>query len=307
MIIGIISDLHGFFTRPFREFLSDTDEIWCLGDIWTEEIYKEIASLGKPIAAVSGNWEEEQGSDLYNKLRKTMTFTREGLKIILSHKQNIYEAKQKKADIHCYGHVHRFHAKKVFVREDGKPTYLINPGAITPLYEATASAVKIEIKDGQITGQWRMTKEAGSIAYNGNGYRIATDSMPSVEWLDTMFPAAQNIAYYSEEDKEFQTFFDKYRSEVIGKAEGDSLAFITSTISNRTYCAIFADIDKKRKSLKINGVNLSPKAPRYALYDLVETVKSMLNENGINVNYIEYPYISDFGEQMLKLIALKRE
>lgn len=306
MKIGIISDLHGFLPKPFKEFLTDTDEIWCLGDIWTEEVYKEIASLKKPIAAVCGNWEEEQSSDLNNKLQKTITFTREGMKILLSHKQNSYDAKQKKVDIHCFGHIHRFQAKKVFIREDGRPTYMINPGAVTPLYENTASAVKIEITDGQITGQWRLTVPAGNVIFEDTRYNIAADRMPSIEWLDTMFPMAQKITIIGDEDKDYLTYFDKYRSDVIGKAEGNGIAYCKSTISNITYCALFIKLDEEDKVLHINGITLSAKAPKYTLNDLVETVKMMITENGCEIKYIDYPYISDFGEQMLKLIALKR-
>ncbi len=52
--IGIISDTHGTFDAPLREFLKDVDEIWHAGDIGSLELADEIAAF-KPLKAVCGN------------------------------------------------------------------------------------------------------------------------------------------------------------------------------------------------------------------------------------------------------------
>ena len=52
--IGLISDTHGTFDEPLRNFLRDTDEIWHAGDIGSAELADEIASF-KPLRAVWGN------------------------------------------------------------------------------------------------------------------------------------------------------------------------------------------------------------------------------------------------------------
>jgi len=52
--IGIISDTHGTFDAPLREFLSSVDEIWHAGDIGSLELADRIAAF-KPLRAVSGN------------------------------------------------------------------------------------------------------------------------------------------------------------------------------------------------------------------------------------------------------------
>lgn len=52
--IGIISDTHGTFDAPLRNFLRDVDEIWHAGDIGSVELADRIADF-KPLHAVYGN------------------------------------------------------------------------------------------------------------------------------------------------------------------------------------------------------------------------------------------------------------
>ena len=52
--IGVISDTHGTFDDPLREFLRDVDEVWHAGDIGSIELADTIAAF-KPLRAVYGN------------------------------------------------------------------------------------------------------------------------------------------------------------------------------------------------------------------------------------------------------------
>ncbi len=52
--IGILSDTHGTFDEPLRNFLREVDEIWHAGDIGSLELADEIAAF-KPLRAVWGN------------------------------------------------------------------------------------------------------------------------------------------------------------------------------------------------------------------------------------------------------------
>lgn len=52
--VGVISDTHGTFDEPLREFLRDVDEVWHAGDIGSIELADTIASF-KPLRAVYGN------------------------------------------------------------------------------------------------------------------------------------------------------------------------------------------------------------------------------------------------------------
>ena len=52
--VGVISDTHGTFDEPLREFLRDVDEVWHAGDIGSIELADTIAAF-KPLRAVYGN------------------------------------------------------------------------------------------------------------------------------------------------------------------------------------------------------------------------------------------------------------
>lgn len=52
--IGLISDTHGTFDEPLREFLRDVDEIWHAGDFGSLELSDRIAAF-KPLRGVCGN------------------------------------------------------------------------------------------------------------------------------------------------------------------------------------------------------------------------------------------------------------
>lgn len=52
--IGVISDTHGCFDEPMKEFLKDVDEIWHAGDFGSLELADQIAEF-KPLKGVYGN------------------------------------------------------------------------------------------------------------------------------------------------------------------------------------------------------------------------------------------------------------
>ena len=52
--VGVISDTHGTFDKPLRDFLKDVDEVWHAGDIGSIELADTIAAF-KPLRAVYGN------------------------------------------------------------------------------------------------------------------------------------------------------------------------------------------------------------------------------------------------------------
>ena len=52
--IGVISDTHGTFDEPLRDFLKDVDQVWLAGDIGSIELADSIAAF-KPLKAVYGN------------------------------------------------------------------------------------------------------------------------------------------------------------------------------------------------------------------------------------------------------------
>lgn len=79
--IGLISDTHGTFDAPLREFLSEVDEIWHAGDIGSIELADEIASF-KPLRAVYGNIDGGATRYTYPDFN---CFEVEGVKVLMTH------------------------------------------------------------------------------------------------------------------------------------------------------------------------------------------------------------------------------
>ena len=82
MRIGIISDLHSTFDEPLKEFLAEVDEIWCAGDIGSQECAQAMSSLGKPVVAVHGNIDDYTMRLTYPAWQ---CFERAGATILMTH------------------------------------------------------------------------------------------------------------------------------------------------------------------------------------------------------------------------------
>lgn len=80
--IGVISDLHGTFDEPLQRFLAEVDEIWCAGDIGSQEVVEKIRALGKPLVAVWGNIDDHT---MRLTFPEWQCFEREGAKILMTH------------------------------------------------------------------------------------------------------------------------------------------------------------------------------------------------------------------------------
>ena len=131
MFIGLISDTHGVFDEPFRDFLAPVDQIWHAGDFGGGlDLAAGIAAF-KPLVGVAGN------CDNYD-LRYTHPLHRffecEGMKILMTHIGGYpgkYDPRARKLidefrpDIFVCGHSHIL---KV-VRDTRRNMLVINPGA----------------------------------------------------------------------------------------------------------------------------------------------------------------------------------
>ena len=82
MYIGLISDTHGVFDAPFREFFAPVDEIWHAGDFGGGmELAGQIAEF-KPLVGVAGNCDNHSLRYIHPLHR---FFECEGMKILMTH------------------------------------------------------------------------------------------------------------------------------------------------------------------------------------------------------------------------------
>lgn len=81
MIIGVLSDTHGYLDPRLKNYFSDVDEIWHAGDIGTVETFNQLQKI-KSTQAVFGNID---GADIRNLLPETICLNRLGVKILITH------------------------------------------------------------------------------------------------------------------------------------------------------------------------------------------------------------------------------
>ena len=159
--IGVISDTHGTFDEPLREFLKDVDEIWHAGDIGSLELADQIAAF-KPLMAVYGYID---GGVTRRVLSEFNCFECEGKKVLITHiggyprhysPQAVARIPQLKPDIFVAGHSHILQV--IF-----DPIYNllhINPGAAgTYGFHKIRTAIRFtidgtDIRDMEI-GEWQ--------------------------------------------------------------------------------------------------------------------------------------------------------
>ncbi len=153
MFIGLISDTHGVFDQPFRDFLEPVDQIWHAGDFGGGmELAEEIAGF-KPLVGVAGNCDNHDLRFIHPLHR---FFECGGLKILMTHIGGYpgkYDPRARRLieelrpDIFVCGHSHIL---KV-VRDTRRNMLVINPGAAgIQGFHIVRTALRFHIDDGRI-------------------------------------------------------------------------------------------------------------------------------------------------------------
>ena len=158
--IGILSDTHGTFDEPLREFLREVDEVWHAGDIGSLEVADRIAAF-KPLRAVSGNIDDGITRRVYPLFQ---SFECEGVRVLMTHiggypRRYDPRALQKIQDLHpklfVAGHSH-------ILKVAYDPVYellAVNPGAAgVHGFHKVRTAIRLTIDGGEMrdmeVGEW---------------------------------------------------------------------------------------------------------------------------------------------------------
>jgi putative phosphoesterase len=158
--IGIISDTHGTFDEPLRNFLREVDEIWHAGDIGSLDLADEIAAF-KPLRAVYGNIDNSAVRSVYD---EEAWFCCEDVSVVMTHIGGYprhYEPKalrriqSARPKIFISGHSH-------ILKVMYDPVYdllHINPGAAGNYgIHHVRTAIRLDIENGEIKnleiGEW---------------------------------------------------------------------------------------------------------------------------------------------------------
>lgn len=151
--IGLISDTHGVFDKPFRDFLEPVDELWHAGDFGGGLSLAEELSTFKPLKGVAGNCDNHALRYEHPLFR---FFECEGLKVLMTHvggypgrydSRAIKLIEEYKPDIFVCGHSHIL---KV-VRDTKRDMLVINPGAAgIQGFHVVRTALRFHIENGRI-------------------------------------------------------------------------------------------------------------------------------------------------------------
>lgn len=154
MIIGLISDTHGYLDPLAIQHLKGSDEIWHLGDIGDIGIIDSLHQIA-PTLAVYGNIDDLTISSLHP---ENHLLEREGLLFLLTHitgKPLYYTprvraiVKDRKPDAVICGHSHI--VKVVKSKSEPKHVY-INPGAAGKQgFHHMRTIMKMEVLNKKIT------------------------------------------------------------------------------------------------------------------------------------------------------------
>lgn len=153
MFIGLISDTHGIFDQPFRDFLEPVDQIWHAGDFGGGMDLAEEIAVFKPLVGVAGNCDNHDLRFIHPLHR---FFECGGLKILMTHIGGYpgkYDPRARRLiddlrpDIFVCGHSHIL---KV-VRDTRRNMLVINPGAAgIQGFHIVRTALRFHIDDGRI-------------------------------------------------------------------------------------------------------------------------------------------------------------
>lgn len=152
MYIGLLSDTHGLFDSPFREFLAPVDEIWHAGDFGGIAVADAIAAF-KPLKGVYGNCD---GYDVRLAYPQYQLFSCGGMKVLMIHIGGYpgrYDLRARalidefRPDLFVCGHSHIL---KV-VNDRRRNMLVVNPGAAgCQGFHIVRTALRFRIEDSDI-------------------------------------------------------------------------------------------------------------------------------------------------------------
>lgn len=153
MYIGLLSDTHGVFDAPFRDFLSPVDQIWHAGDFGGGLTLAATIAFFKPLVGVAGNCDD---FNLRYEHPIHRFFECEGMKVLMTHiggypgkydRNALQLIERYRPDIFVCGHSHIL---KV-VRDQKRNMLVINPGAAgIQGFHLVRTALRFHIDDGKI-------------------------------------------------------------------------------------------------------------------------------------------------------------
>lgn len=154
MKIGLIADTHNYFDPAIREYFSDCDEIWHVGDFGTMKVIDELRKIA-PLRGVYGNID---GQDIRKEFPKELRFEVEGMDVYMTHiggNPGRYAIPVREMmesdppDLFITGHSHIL---KIARDPNNRNILFINPGAAGKHgFQVERTLVRFSLNDGKIS------------------------------------------------------------------------------------------------------------------------------------------------------------
>lgn len=154
MKIGLISDTHGVWDKPFENFLGDCDVIWHAGDWGGGVDFTRRISDFKPVVGVYGNCD---GQDIRAVYPSFQCFDCEGMSVLMTHiggyprhydNRALSLIERYRPEIFVCGHSHIL---KIMYDEDYQMITL-NPGACgVQGWQVLRTALRFKIENGNLS------------------------------------------------------------------------------------------------------------------------------------------------------------
>lgn len=152
MVIGVVSDTHGYFHPALPEYLGDVDLILHAGDIGTEEVLDELEAIA-PVRAVWGNVD---GQRLRLRAPEHQRFEVEGLSVWMTHigghpkrwgRGIGPDLRRTTPDVFVCGHSHILRIERVQALGN---MLFVNPGAAGRQgFHQVKTCVRLHVESGQ--------------------------------------------------------------------------------------------------------------------------------------------------------------
>ena len=138
--LGVISDTHGLLRQEVETLLQGCRYIIHAGDIDNPKVLESLEKLA-PVVAVKGNNDRGGWAGI---LRETVSFTVDGIRILLIHNKTHLPVPLPETDVVIFGHSHRYFCET----RDG--VLWLNPGSCgRPRFGGALSMAFLEIEAGQ--------------------------------------------------------------------------------------------------------------------------------------------------------------
>ena len=152
MLVGVVSDTHGYLNPRVPELLAGVEHILHAGDIGDAGIIEALASIA-PVTTVRGNNDRTGAESLFP---EEVTMELEGWNFFLTHQVKVPKGpedvsmdtyKKAGADVVVFGHSHI-----AFQRQIG-PVLFFNPGAAGKRrFKVVPSVGTLELRPGRVDG-----------------------------------------------------------------------------------------------------------------------------------------------------------